>query len=354
MRTLRVIGNLEPGGGQLSALRLAFALRRRGWDVSFAAGSATPDGLSLFRSYGVEVELYGSSRNMQYLPDPKFADWLAPLVGEVDLVHAHMFGAWWAASRAAAGDVVVAGSEHNEYRWPSDPPLDELAAALRRLDLLFVHSPAARVQLLAAGASPARLRDGCSAIDESMTAVRLRGREAARIVYVGRLHHEKGPDLLLDAVALLGRDVTVQVIGSGPFEGALREQVRALGLEGVVSFVGWQRDPARWIAGASTCVVPSRFDAWSQTGVLAMALRVPVVATDVDGLAQVVSGGRGISVPPENPAALAHAIRAVLDGHSQVDFDAAERYAARFTADAVADFYEDCYAEVSRRQPTAA
>jgi uncharacterized membrane protein YidH (DUF202 family) len=46
-----------------------------------------------------------------------------------------------------------------------------------------------------------------------------------------------------------------------------------------VHFEGWREDPASWIAGASACVVPSRFDAWSQTVVLAMSLRVPVVGT---------------------------------------------------------------------------
>jgi glycosyltransferase involved in cell wall biosynthesis len=223
--------------------------------------------------------------------------------------------------------------------------LDRLASALRRLDLLYVHGPAARAQLLALGANPSLLRDGRSAIDEFEPGLAQQPRAAARILYVGRLHHEKGPDVLLGAVALLGRDVAVEIVGSGPMEAALREQARALGLDRVVSFVGWQVDPARWIAGASVCVVPSRFDAWSQTAVLAMALRVPVVASAVDGLAHVVGDGRGIAVPPDDPAALAWAIRAVLEEPALVDLDAARSYASRFTADAVADYYEGCYGE---------
>jgi hypothetical protein len=66
MQTVRVIGNLEPGGGQLSALRLGVALRERGWDVRFLAGSAARAGLELFRSHAVEVEVYGASRSLQY------------------------------------------------------------------------------------------------------------------------------------------------------------------------------------------------------------------------------------------------------------------------------------------------
>jgi glycosyltransferase involved in cell wall biosynthesis len=138
----------------------------------------------------------------------------------------------------------------------------------------------------------------------------------------------------------------VQLVGSGPAEAALRERARVLGLDDFVDFAGWQRDPARWIAGASVCAVPSRFDAWSQTAVLAMALRVPVVGAAVDGLAEVVSGGRGIAVAPESPEALARAIAAVLDGRAAIDLDAAQRYAALFTADAVVDVYERCYADL--------
>ena len=346
MRTLRVIGNLEPGGGQLSALRLGLALRRRGWEVRFAAGSATTAGLELFRTYGVEVELYGASRNLQYLPDPGFATWLRPRLAEVDVVHAHQFGAWWAAAQSAGDDLLVAGSEHNTYQWPADPPLSEFARALARLDLLFVHGPTARRELLALGAHAALLREGRSAIDEVEPDLALQAREPARIVYAGRLHPEKGPDILLEALAQLPLGVRVQLVGSGPAEAALRERARVLGLDDFVDFAGWQRDPARWIAGASVCAVPSRFDAWSQTAVLAMALRVPVVGAAVDGLAEVVSGGRGIAVAPESPEALARAIAAVLDGRAAIDLDAAQRYAALFTADAVVDVYERCYADL--------
>jgi glycosyltransferase involved in cell wall biosynthesis len=250
--------------------------------------------------------------------------------------------------QAAEAKVIVAGSEHNAYQWPADPPLTQIAQALARLDLLFVHGPAARRQLLALGAHPTLLREGRSAIGDIDPRLPLQRGDDNRVVYAGRLHHEKGPDILLEALALLDRDVTVQLIGSGPLEAVLRERVHALGLGEQVAFLGWRRDPAFWMAGASVCVVPSRFDAWSQTAVLAMALRVPVVGTAVDGLAKVLSDGRGVAVPPESPAALAGAIRDVLDGHAPIDLDSGQRYAARFTADAVAEIYDSSYAEALR------
>jgi len=348
MRTVRVIGNLEPGGAQLSALRLGVALERRGWHTRLLAGSATANGVELFRSHGVEVEVYGASRSLQYECDAGFSTWLAPRLADADLVHAHQFGAWWAATGAAPASVPVVGSEHNAYQWPGEPPVGELRSALDRVDLLFVHGPTAREQLLALGANPAWVREGRSAID-SIEVVLPGLVPANRLVYVGRLHHEKGPDLPIEAIALLEDRPSLYVVGTGPLEPDLRARARRLGIEDQVVFAGWQQRPADLIAGAAACVVPSRYDAWSQTAVLAMALGVPVVGTAVEGLEHVLSGGRGIAVAPEDPQELASALASVLQGHTRTDLGAARRYAAKFTPDRVADLYEHAYIELLER-----
>ncbi len=348
MRTVRVIGNAEPGGGQLSALRLGIALRRRGWEVRFLAGSATAAGVELFRSHGVEIEVYGASRSLQYECDAEFSAWLAPRIAHADLIHAHQFGAWWATARAAPAAAPVVGSEHNAYQWPGEPPAEELLSALDRLDLLFVHGPVARDQLLALGADRGLLREGRSAID--LIEVGQKARDPGRrLVYVGRLHHEKGPDLLLEALALLSDRPPLYMVGSGPLEPELRASARRLGIEGDVVFTGWSQRPARWMAGASACVVPSRHDAWSQTAVLAMALGVPVVGTAVEGLEHVLGQGRGIAVASEDPEELARALASLLEGRARTDLQAARRYAAKFTIERVADLYEHTYIELLGR-----
>ena len=348
MRTIRVIGNLEPGGGQLSALRLGTALAKRGWGLRFLVGSATAEGVELFRSHGVEVEVYGARRSLQYECDEGFSTWLAARLAGADLVHAHQFGAWWATARGAPAGVPVVGSEHNAYQWAGEPPVGDLRCALERLDLLFVHGPTAREQLLTLGADQALLREGRSAID-AIEVVRPAHFPARRLVYAGRLHHEKGPDLLLEALALLSDRPPLYMVGSGPLEAELRARARRLGIEGDVVFAGWKRRVAEWIAGASACVVPSRHDAWSQTAVCAMALGVPVVGTAVEGLEHVLSEGRGIAAAPEDPQALAHALESVLRGQAQTDLQAARRYAEQFTPERVADLYEHTYMELLGR-----
>jgi glycosyltransferase involved in cell wall biosynthesis len=94
------------------------------------------------------------------------------------------------------------------------------------------------------------------------------------------------------------------------------------------------------------CVVPSRFDAWSQTAALAMSLGVPVVGTAVEGLPGVLGDGRGVLVAPEDPAALADAIEGVLSRRLRTDVRAARLYARGFTPQAVAARYTAAYRDL--------
>jgi len=80
-----------------------------------------------------------------------------------------------------------------------------------------------------------------------------------------------------------------------------------------------------------------------------MALGVPVVGTAVEGLEHVLSRGRGIAVDPEDPQELACALASLLQGHVRTDLQAARRYAAKFTAERVADLYERTYIELLGR-----
>jgi glycosyltransferase involved in cell wall biosynthesis len=345
MRVARVIAVLEPGGAQLGALRLSLALRAHGIESRWLAGHATREGLALFRARGVDVEVLGGGPALQYARRRAFAERLADALRDEDVVHAHMFGAWWAAARAVPDDTPLAASEHNALQWPGRAPARALREALARVDVFFAHGPAARNEILAAGLPPGRLRQGMSPIagTDAPPGRRLR---SPRIVFAGRLHREKGPDLLLDALARLVQPAPAFLLGAGAMEPELRRRAARLGIAERVHFEGWRDDPASWIAGASVCVVPSRFDAWSQTAALAMSLGVPVVGTAVEGLPGVLGDGRGVLVAPEDPAALADAIAGVLSGRLRTDLRAAQQYARSFRPQVVAARYAAAYREL--------
>jgi glycosyltransferase involved in cell wall biosynthesis len=338
----RVMAKLEPGGAQLGALRLTVALRRLGIDSRWLAGTASPGGLALAREHAVDVEPYAASGDLQWTPSEDFAAWLAPRLTGAELVHAHMFGAWWAAARAIEAGVPLAASEHNAFRRPGPPPA--AAAALPRVDRFFAHSPAAEAQIRALGFPPQRIERGQSPFAGASSRP-LRGLPWPRIVFAGRLEPDKGPDVLIEALGLMRRALAPYLLGAGTLRASLA--ARAAELRLAVALPGWVAEPGRWMAGASAVVLPSREDAWPQTALLAMALGTPVVGAAVDGLSELLGEGRGILVPPEDPPALAAALAAVLAGRRRTDLAAARALAARYTPARVARHYADRYRELA-------
>jgi glycosyltransferase involved in cell wall biosynthesis len=353
LRVVRIIGVLELGGAQLSALRLARSLAGFGVESSvLLAGDATGAGVALARRYGVGVEVFatGGVRRLQWTPDEAFAGWLRRRLVGADVVHAHMFGAWWAGAVALAGtDVALVASEHNAMSWPYGGHDAAARIAARRVAAFYAHGPAARAFAVGLGLDAGWVLEGRSAV-EGLDASPLPGLAAPRLTFTGRFREDKGPDLLVEALALvaaeLGELPVCYLVGDGVMRPRLEDRVRELGLAGRVRFPGWSFEPARYVAGAAVHVVPSREEAWSQSATVALGLGVPVVGTAVEGLPSTLGEGRGVLVPPEDPRALADGIARVLRGQARTDLDGGRAYAARFTPEAVAGYYASGYRRV--------
>lgn len=119
------------------------------------------------------------------------------------------------------------------------------------------------------------------------------------IVSCGRLSHAKGMDIAVDACAKLVADGFTgfhwYIVGGGPEESALREQIMRLGLEDCVSLLGMQSNPYPYIRCADLYVQPSRFEAFGLTIREAQVLAVPVLSTRTDGSAELISdSGTGL------------------------------------------------------------
>ena len=349
MRVVRVLGTLEPGGAQLSALQLSVALRRHGITVTLLAGDATPAGLELATRHGLPADAFRVSEvlpagSLQWTPSPEFAGWLAPRLADASLVHAHMMGAWWAAAQVLPPQAPLVASEHNQMTWPAGDHTPQAREAARRVDLFFATGPAARGWAAGIGLDDGRLRDGRSSV-HGLSARPLPGLPTPRLTFAGRLRSDKAPDLLIDALALMDAPPPAYLVGDGPLREPLTRLIRDRGLDAVVHLPGWSFDPARYIAGASVHVVPSREESWSQSAVLALGLGVPVIGTTVDGLALTLAEGRGVLVPPENPRALASALSRVLAGEHP-DPAPGRAYARQFTPSAAAAVYARAYRQL--------
>ncbi len=153
------------------------------------------------------------------------------------------------------------------------------------------------------------------------------------IGYVGRLSHEKGIDVLLEAAALLiadGLTFAIVLAGEGPELPRLQAQTAELGLARVVRFLGHVPNPSSLYGKLSMFVLPSRSEGMPNVIFEALRFRVPVVATTVgDVPSMIASEELGRLVPPDNARALANAIRAVLlGGCARVPIDASARFLA--------------------------
>ena len=140
------------------------------------------------------------------------------------------------------------------------------------------------------------------------------------IVCVGRMSREKGQDLLITAASLLRSDsgiwtevgakgfeeFVIWLVGDGPLRSELEEQVSRLGLGEHIRFVGQVASPASLVSRCDVLVCPSRYEGLPNVLLEAMALGVPVIASDVGGIPEVVhSGVTGTLVPVEQPQRIA-------------------------------------------------
>jgi glycosyltransferase involved in cell wall biosynthesis len=351
LNVVRVIGVLERGGAQLSALRLSVALRSHGIVTRLYAGDATAEGLALAAAFDVPAEAFAQQAHLQWVPSTDFAEWLRARLADAELVHAHMFGAWWAAAVAAPDGLPLVATEHNAVTWPYGDFVIEARAAVPRVAAFFTHGPAARTFADSLGVPAERLLEGRSIV-EGFDARPLPGLPSPRVTFAGRLHPEKGPDVLLEALAMLPDPPATLLLGDGPLRESLTARSIALGLADRVILPGWVRSPGSYVAGASVHVVPSREEAWSQSAVLGLGLGVPVVGTAVEGLPETLGEGRGVLVQPEKPEELAHAIDELLRGRGVPDPALGRRYAEQFTNERIAPYYADVYRRLTVRGTT--
>jgi glycosyltransferase involved in cell wall biosynthesis len=138
------------------------------------------------------------------------------------------------------------------------------------------------------------------------------------------------------------------VIGDGPERAALAALAVELGLADRVRFAGWQGEPRDLLAAVDALVQPSRFEGMPLAIVEAMLAGLAVVASDVGSVAELIGGGAGVLVPPDDPAALARALADVRDPAYRRRLGAQARACAleRYTVERMAGRYADLYAEV--------
>ena len=292
-RVLLVLGTSTGGVGQ-HVRSLAAGLTAGGARVTVAAPASTQQ-VFAFPAYA-RVEI-GS--RLRPLRDAQALARLRDLARQADVVHAHGLRAGAFAALAGRHPLVV--TWHNAVRGPVGGALERLVAG--RADITLAASADLLATAVRAGARDVRL--GPVAAPALIRTGRDPGLGHPLVLAVGRLHPQKGYDVLLAAQPLLG-DVVLAVAGDGP----LRRTLHAAGP--AVRWLGHRDDVADLLAAADVVVLPSTWEARSLTAQQALLAGRPLVATSVGGLPALLGDG-AVLVPPRDPVALARAVRRLLD-----------------------------------------
>jgi glycosyltransferase involved in cell wall biosynthesis len=341
LRVATVITRLEGGAGQ-HALRGIQALDRSEFEPLVITGSAgrladqaADHGIALRVTPWLRETIAPAS-------DLRAMRWLTALLGELapDVVHTHCAKAG-AIGRLAARNAGARRIVHTYHGFP----FHEFQSPARRNAYLTVERRLGRITDLglcvgtAVAVEAIRRRllppervvtigvpidgeeHGARAVPQAADP---RARDRARALLgvgagslvvgaVGRLTYQKAPEDFVAALRALGRaDVTGVWVGDGELAGHVRGLASAAGQD--VVWAGDRADVAELLPGFDVFALPSRYEGLPTAIAEAMACGVPVVATAVNAVADLVEPGvTGLLVPPGRPEALASAIGHLLD-----------------------------------------
>jgi glycosyltransferase involved in cell wall biosynthesis len=273
---------------------------------------------------------------------------------------AHIFQAnltnpWFTQDALAAAALVPAVRSIAVVHLPIPPP----SRRIRRLTRLVSRTLAAHVAVGEAsarelealiGLPTGRVRAIHNGVEDGPPR-QPRSKGPPTVIAAGRLHRQKGFDLLLNALAPL-HGVRAVVVGDGDERRALEALATELRIAERVEFPGWDDRLREKFAQADLLAVPSRFEAFPLIILEAMSAGLPVVATDVGSVREaVVDGETGLLVAPESVQALTAALAQLLDDEPrrlELGRRGRDRMQRLFTADAMARAFERLYADVIR------
>jgi glycosyltransferase involved in cell wall biosynthesis/peptidoglycan/xylan/chitin deacetylase (PgdA/CDA1 family) len=196
-------------------------------------------------------------------------------------------------------------------------------AAYAAAHRVVANSQAAADRLRLEGVAEEKIRVIPNGIDPDTFPPRQYSTYPRRIALVACLRQEKRIDVLIDATPrILTRhpDAEIIIAGDGTCRDALIEQARGLGVADRVRFLGHRDDVPAVLSAADIFVLTSRSEAFPNSVMEAMASGLPVVASAVGGILELVVDGRtGRLVPPGKPEALADALLGLLDQPERVE-----------------------------------
>ena len=359
------ITELDPGGAERALTQLVLNLDRDEWEPYVICLGPSGHLVQVLEAANVPVLCLNASgvlslprvlfRLMQHLRCIK------PAIVQTFLFHANLVGR--IAARLAGVKAVVSGLRVAErqsawHRW-----LDRWTNWLVATNVC-VSKGVADFSANVVGLSPAKLVVIPNSVDAELFS-RATPADMTQfgipvgsriLISIGRIERQKGFDVLLAAVATLNPfpdGVYFVIVGDGPDLNMLRAHADRSNLTNWIRFPGRRDDVPNLLAASTAFILSSRWEGMPNVVLEAMAAGLPVIATRVEGVSELIRDGlNGLTVAPDQPGELANAIVRIL---SQPDFgrnagDISQSIVAKeFTVNVMADAYVGLYRQLLQR-----
>jgi len=366
-RILFLVTGLAYGGAETQVVYLATRFKSRGWEVGVV--SLIPP-----KAYIEDLEkadvLVFSLDIRRKLPDPRPILRLVQIIRkwQPDVVHSHMVHANLLARivRPLAPFPVLVCTAHNideggrlrEVLYRLTDPFCDLTTQVSQAGLeRYVHVgavPRHKICYIPNGVDTERFKPNLED--------RLKVRKELRVegfvwLAVGRFDPPKDYPNMLQAFARVVHkhlNTMLLIAGDGPLRKTMENMTRELGVEKHVKFLGIRRDIPQLMNAADAYVMSSEWEGMPMVLLEASACRLPIVATNVGGNAEIVLDGQtGFLVPPKSPEALSQAMLRMMDLPEEVrekmGEQARKHIESNFSLDRIVDCWESLYYELLNR-----
>ena len=343
----------EPGGTERQMIELIRRLDPQKYRVHVAcfrrSGAWLPKVVECAASI-VEFPISSFARPATIRQLVRFARWCRreriALVQTCDF-YANVFGL----PGAFLGGVPVRVGSRRELITDKSPGQIALQRwAYRFATTVVANSPAAKQVLESERVPASKLIVISNGVDGQAFSRRLPATSGTRVITVANLRPEKSHETLIAAAGILLEThphLRFQIVGEGSRRAALEHLAELRGVGPAVEFLGHREDVPALLAQADLFVLPSRSEAFPNGAIEGMAAGLPVIASAVGGLLDLITPGRtGLLVDPADPHALADAIRSLVDdpGKAQALGAAArDEVLARYSFDRMVQAFEDLY-----------
>lgn len=338
MKVIHVIKITRIAGAENHLLRLVAGLRKRDIDAQIIMLTESARPMTEFIAEAKRREIPVHRVVIRRAVDPSLITLLRDRFRELkpDIVHTHLQHAdlhGITAARLAKVPVIVT-SRHNDNAFRRRPMIKQLnyllwrladagiaiSKSIARFAVEVEGAPAHKIHTIYYGLS---FHSDPAERDSARQAIRRELRIDKNDLIVGmvcRLVGQKGVGYGLRAFSQVARSfptARLVIAGDGPLRRSLESQVRSLGLQERVQFLGWRDDGPRLMAAFDVLLVPSLWEGFGLVILEAMAQRVPTIGSDVSAIPEIIiQGETGLLVPPKDIDKLAEALTLLLSDHA--------------------------------------